>query len=70
MLAPSNLDHDQDEWEDIISLDASDLPPLPQNLLPSWAGDYAAKLAAFTETPYELAFSMVKVFAVPRRVYK
>ncbi|HYG91866.1 MAG TPA: YfjI family protein [Azospirillum sp.] len=46
-------------WPSLIELDAPDLPHLNRSVLPSWAGDFAAALADATETPVELAASMV-----------
>lgn len=49
----------KEEWQPVISLDAPLLPPLDINAFPKWAGDYTSALAHFTETPLELAMSMV-----------
>ncbi|MEY6434208.1 DUF3987 domain-containing protein [Thioalkalicoccus limnaeus] len=45
-----------DEWPDLVRLDTGrELPRLRPDLLPGWAGRYAAALAIATETPPELA---------------
>ena len=46
-------------WPDLVSLGAPDLPRLRAEVLPGWAGDFAATLAAATETPPELAAGLV-----------
>ena len=46
-------------WPSLVSLDAPELPRLSANLLPGWAGDFAAAIAADTETPEELAVALV-----------
>ncbi len=49
----------QDEWPELVPLDAPNLPRLDLAYLPDWAGDYASAVAADTETPQELAAGMV-----------
>jgi len=46
-------------WPSLIRLDAPSLPNLDRMAIPGWAGDYAAALSDATETPFELAASMV-----------
>ncbi len=46
-------------WPPLVSLDAPDLPRLRADCLPGWAGQFAAALAADTETPEELAVGLV-----------
>ncbi len=46
-------------WPSLIRLDAPRLPSLDRMTIPGWAGDYAAALSDATETPFELAASMV-----------
>jgi hypothetical protein len=48
-----------DPWPSLIRLDAPSLPSLDRMAIPGWAGDYAAALSDATETPFELAASMV-----------
>jgi hypothetical protein len=48
-----------DPWPDLVPLGTPDLPRLPADSLPSWAGAYAAALATATETPLELTTGMV-----------
>ena len=50
-----------EDWPELISLDATDLPTLDLSHIPSWAGAFATELAKSTETPPELAGSMVLV---------
>ena len=47
------------DWPPLVRLDNPTLPRLRGDMLPSWAGDYAAAVAAATETPPELAVAMV-----------
>lgn len=51
----------EDSWPDIVPLDTPALPQFDLKDIPSWAGDFAGALAAHTETPPELAASMVLV---------
>jgi hypothetical protein len=46
------------EWPELIPLDAPSLPEMTTRL-PVWAGDFADALSEATETPRELATSMV-----------
>lgn len=48
-----------DPWPELIPLDCPKLPSLDLSCLPGWAGEYATALARATETPPELAASMV-----------
>lgn len=48
-------------WPELVPLDCPNLPSLPRTCLPAWAGDFASQLSVATETPYELAASMVLV---------
>lgn len=50
---------DGDAWPALVPLDAPNLPRLDREALPGWAGDFAAALSDATETPIELAISMV-----------
>lgn len=50
---------DGDGWPALVPLDAPNLPRLDRDALPGWAGDFAAALSDATETPVELAASMV-----------
>jgi hypothetical protein len=47
------------DWPELISLDDPDLPSVSAELLPTWAGEFAKALTAETETPPELAVSLV-----------
>ena len=47
------------DWPSLVQLDHPILPRLRGDELPSWAGDYAAAIAAATETPPELALTLV-----------
>lgn len=49
---------DLDPWQDLIPLDTPRLPRLAPDVLPSWAGGFAADLAAATETPPELPIAL------------
>lgn len=49
----------QEEWPELVPLDASNLPRLDLDHLPVWASDFARAIAADTETPPELAAGMV-----------
>lgn len=50
---------DPNGWPVLLPLDAAvELPRLPANVLPGWAGAYAAALSEATETPAELAIAM------------
>ncbi|MBA1446262.1 MAG: DUF3987 domain-containing protein [Gammaproteobacteria bacterium] len=51
----------QEEWPELVPLDAPNLPRLDLAHLPGWAGDYARALAADTETPSELAAGLILV---------
>jgi hypothetical protein len=51
----------EEEWSDLVSLDAPNLPHLDLAHLPSWAGDFAHAVALDTETPEELAAAMILV---------
>ena len=55
---PETISVQSEDWPSLIPLDASDLPGLEPTLLPTWAGDFAASLAASTETPAELAIGL------------
>jgi hypothetical protein len=44
-------------WPELITLDEPDLPAFAPSSPPSWAGAFAAALAASTETPPELALA-------------
>lgn len=46
-------------WQELVPLDAPDLPGLDVANLPGWAGDFTRALAIATETPTELAAGMV-----------
>jgi putative DNA primase/helicase len=46
-------------WPDLVPLGVPTLPRMPETALPDWAGAYASALADATETPPELAVSMV-----------
>ncbi|AGA33764.1 hypothetical protein TVNIR_2104 [Thioalkalivibrio nitratireducens DSM 14787] len=46
-------------WPDLIPLDTPRLPRLAPDVLPGWAGAFAAELAASTETPPELAIGLI-----------
>ena len=46
-------------WADLVPLGTPNLPRLPADILPAWAGAYAAALAMSTETPPELAIGMI-----------
>ena len=50
-----------EDWPELIPLEAADLPKLDLSHLPSWASDFAVELAKATETPPELAGSMVLI---------
>lgn len=50
-----------EEWQDLVPLDAPDLPRLDLAHLPGWAGDYTRAIVTDTETPPELAAAMVLV---------
>jgi hypothetical protein len=54
--APSR---EPDAWPDLVPFGRADLPRLRPDLLPSWAGSYAAAVAASTETPPELAAGLI-----------
>jgi hypothetical protein len=46
-------------WPPLVSLDQPDLPRIGADVLPGWAGRFAAALAEATETPPELAVAMI-----------
>lgn len=46
-------------WPNLVPLDDPDLPALPPDCLPVWAGAFARTLATSTETPLELPACMV-----------
>ncbi len=50
-----------DTWEDLVPLDATNLPRLDLAHLPDWAGEFAEAISEATETPPELAAAMVLV---------
>jgi len=52
-IAPS------DDWPSLISLDGEDLPQVPIDTLPTWAGDYAKALTESMEIPQELAINTI-----------
>lgn len=47
------------DWPVLVPLGIPELPRLPAEVLPSWAGAFAAALASATETPAELAVGMI-----------
>lgn len=49
----------QEDWPELVPLDAPNLPRLDLAHLPGWAGDYARAIAADTETPPELPAGMI-----------
>ena len=51
----------EDEWPQLVPLDAPNLPRLNFSNLPGWLGEYANALSNATETPLELAAGMVLV---------
>lgn len=51
----------EEEWPELVPLDAPNLPRLDLSHLPGWAGDFARATAEDTETPSELAAGMVLV---------
>ncbi|MGX6643250.1 DUF3987 domain-containing protein [Legionella pneumophila] len=51
----------EDEWPQLVPLDAPNLPRLNFANLPSWLGEYANALSNATETPLELAAGMVLI---------
>jgi len=66
-----NLLEIDEEWSELISLDTPNLPRLNLSHLPLWAGDFARALSSDTETPPELAGSLVLVTcatAIARRL--
>lgn len=55
-----------DDWPELVELEAPDLPRLRADILPGWAGTFAQALALSTETPPELATGLaLAVAAVP-----
>ena len=50
-----------ENWPELVPLDAPNLPRLDLAHLPSWAGDFAYALAKTTETPPELVAGMILV---------
>jgi hypothetical protein len=54
-----NGDKDSPPWPDLVPLGAPDLPRLRADILPGWAGTYAAALATATETPPEMAAGLI-----------
>ncbi len=48
-----------EDWPELVPLDYPDLPRLDIAHLPGWAGEFAKALSTATETPPELAASMV-----------
>ena len=54
-----NGDAERSDWPKLVLLDIPDLPCLDPECLPAWAGDYARAVAAYTETPLELAVGMI-----------
>ena len=48
-----------DTWPPLVRLDAPSLPPLPGDVLPGFAGAFAAALAEATETPPALVVGMI-----------
>ena len=55
----AHLERPGDAWPPLVPLDTPELPALHADWLPSWAGDFAAALAAETETPAELPAALV-----------
>ena len=51
----SHADYPEEEWPELVPVDAPNLPRLDPNQLPGWAGTYARAVAEATETPIELA---------------
>lgn len=49
----------EDDWPDLIPLNTPNLPRISAQQIPCWAGNFAQALANHTETPPELALSMV-----------
>ena len=50
---------DSIDWPPLQPFEKPELPRLDPGLIPSWAGEFTASLAASTETPPELAAAMV-----------
>ena len=48
-----------EDWPELVSLDHPNLARLDLKHVPGWAGEYALRLSAATETPPELAVGMV-----------
>ena len=55
----SQLPSTAEDWPSLVSIDNMQLPRLDLSHLPAWAGEFAAAVAADTETPPELAAGMV-----------
>ena len=51
---PSTAENTGD-WPSLVPIDNMQLPRLDLSHLPAWAGEFAAAVAADTETPPELA---------------
>lgn len=58
---PALITTTEDEWPQLVPLDAPNLPRLNFSNLPSWLGEYVNALSNATETPLELAAGMVLI---------
>lgn len=47
------------EWPEIVPLDGSTAPDIPDNIIPGWAGDFVREAARSIQIPYPMALASV-----------